>query len=109
MFSWLSSMDLFISLIILNASSCSYVILNASSCRWKQRHTEKHKKLWDTKLEILLDQQLIAQITMKINIWKSNSDNDLPLKKTLEFYNMIIVRRSVFQESNKYYPQVLLD
>ena len=46
---------------------------------------------------------------MKINIWTFNSDNDLPLKKTLEFYNMIIVRRSVFQERNKYYPQVLLD
>ena len=40
---------------------------------------------------------------------KFNSDDDLPLKKTLELYNMIIIVRSVFHEGNKYYPQVFLD
>ena len=39
---------------------------------------------------------------------KFNSDDHLPLNKTLELYNMIIVVRSVFLESNKYYPQVFL-
>ena len=44
------------------------------------------------------------------NIWISlNSDDDLPLKKTLKFCNMIIVVRFVFHEGNKYYPQVVLD
>ena len=38
-----------------------------------------------------------------------NLDDDLPLKKTLEFYNMVIVVRSVFHESNNYYMQVFLD
>ena len=34
---------------------------------------------------------------------KFNSDDDLPLEKTLELYNVIIVVRSVFHEDNKYY------
>ena len=38
-----------------------------------------------------------------------NSDDNLPLNKTLNICNMIIAIRSVFQEDNKYYPQVLLD
>ena len=37
---------------------------------------------------------------------KFNSDDDLPLTKTLEFNNMMIVVRSTFYEDNKYYPQV---
>ena len=36
------------------------------------------------------------------------SDDDLPLKLTIEFYNMVMVVRSVFHESNKYYPQMFL-
>ena len=32
---------------------------------------------------------------------KLNSDDDLPLNKTLEIRSMIIVARSVFYESNK--------
>ena len=32
---------------------------------------------------------------------KSNSDDDLPLNKTLELRNMIIVVRSVFHENTK--------
>ena len=32
---------------------------------------------------------------------KSNSDDDLPLNKTLELHNMIIVVRSVFHENTK--------
>ena len=40
---------------------------------------------------------------------KFNSDDDLPLKKTLKLYNLVIVVRSVFHEGTKYYPQVFLD
>ena len=39
---------------------------------------------------------------------KFNSDDDLPLNKTLELCSMIIFIRSVVQEGNKYYPQVFL-
>ena len=40
---------------------------------------------------------------------KFNSDDYLPLKKTLELYNMLIVVRSLFHEGNKYDTQVLFD
>ena len=39
---------------------------------------------------------------------KFDSDDNLPLGKILSLYNMTIVVRSVFQEDNKYYPQVFL-
>ena len=40
---------------------------------------------------------------------KFNSDNSLPLNKTLKLHNMTIIVRSVFEEDDKYYPQVFLD
>ena len=40
---------------------------------------------------------------------KFNSDDDLPLKRTLESHNIIIVVRSVFHGDNKYYQQIFLD
>ena len=38
---------------------------------------------------------------------KLNSDDNLPLKAS-EFYNMIILVRSVFHEGNSYYSQAFL-
>ena len=38
-----------------------------------------------------------------------NLDDELPLNKTIKIPSMVIVVRSVFQENNKYYPQVFLD
>ena len=40
---------------------------------------------------------------------KFNSDDELPLNKTIKIRSMIIVVRAIFHENNKYYPQVLLD
>ena len=40
---------------------------------------------------------------------KFNSDDELPLNKTIEVPIMIIVIRAIFLENNKYYPQVFLD
>ena len=40
---------------------------------------------------------------------KFDSDDKLPLKKTIEIPVMVIVVRAIFYENNKYYPQVLLD
>ena len=55
----------------------------------------------------------------KVNKWgeygkdftkiKFNSDDNLPLNKTLKLHNMIIIIRSVFEEDGKSYPQVFLD
>ena len=40
---------------------------------------------------------------------KFNSDGELPINKMIEILSMIIVVRAVFQENNKYHPQVFLD
>ena len=40
---------------------------------------------------------------------KFNSDNNLPLNKTLRLHSLTITVRSIFQEDNKSYPQVVLD
>ena len=40
---------------------------------------------------------------------KFNSDDELPLNKTIEILDMIIVVTAVFLENNKYYPQTFLD
>ena len=40
---------------------------------------------------------------------KFDSDDNLPLNKTLKFYNMTIVIGSVFEEDGKLYPQVYAD
>ena len=39
---------------------------------------------------------------------KFNSDDDLPLKKTLKLRNMIIAVSAVFKEDSKCYPDVFL-
>ena len=40
---------------------------------------------------------------------KLDSDEELPLNKTMEIPSMMIVVRVVFHENNKYHPQVFLD
>ena len=40
---------------------------------------------------------------------KFNSDNELPLNKTIEIPTMTIAVTAVFHENNKYYPQYFLD
>ena len=39
---------------------------------------------------------------------KFNSDDNLPLNKPLKLHNLTIIVRSVFQENNRYYPQIYL-
>ena len=40
---------------------------------------------------------------------KFNSDDDIPLNKVLNFHNLTIVIRSIFENDGKYYPQVYLE
>ena len=40
---------------------------------------------------------------------KFNSDDNLPLNKSLKFHNMTITIRSVFKEDGKIYPKFFLD
>ena len=40
---------------------------------------------------------------------KCNTDVDLPLNKILKLHSLTIIVSSVFEEDDKYYPQVFLD
>ena len=40
---------------------------------------------------------------------KFNSDNNLPLNKTLRLHNMTIIIRFAFKEDGKFYPEIYLD
>ena len=72
---------------------------------------ERYTKLWD---EIKYHIQTIKvdksseyeEDYMKI---KFNSDDDLPLSKTLRLHNLTIIVRFVFGEDGKYYPHIFLD
>ena len=70
----------------------------------------KYAELWDG------IKNLIEKINYKPGKYgkdfikiKFNSGDNLPLNKTLRLHNSTIVVRSIFQEVNKYYPQVFLD
>ena len=72
---------------------------------------EKYKELWD---EIKYHIQTISagksgeyeKDYMRI---KFSSDENSPLKKILKPHNLTIIVRFVFEEDDKYYPQVFLD
>ena len=63
------------------------------------RIIDKIKKIDDDWLEYAKDYVKIRFI----------SDDNLPPKKPLKFYNMTVTIRCVFSEDNKLYPQVFLD
>ena len=50
-----------------------------------------------------------AEYTKNFMKIKFKSDDNLPFNKTRKLHNLTITVRSVFQEDNKYYPQVFLD
>ena len=76
----------------------------------KAKKNKKYEELW-SKIRDLI--RLITgnsddydEKYMKI---KFDSDDELPRNKTIEIPSMVIVVRAVFDENNKYYPQVFLD
>ena len=60
---------------------------------------DKMKKIDDDWLEYTKDYTKI----------KFNPDDNLPLNRTLKFYQMTVTIRYIFSEDNKLYPQVFLD
>ena len=72
--------------------------------------TNKHEKFW-SRVRVF-----IRSITKNSDDYdkkyvkiKFNSDDELPLYKTIEIPGMTKVVRTIFYENNKYYPQVFLD
>ena len=74
----------------------------------KRKDTHK-KKLWNKIRDLIrsITDNLENYVEKYMKI-KFNSDDGLPLKKTLELYHVVIVARSVFHEGNKDYPQAFL-
>ena len=71
---------------------------------------KKYEELW-SKIRYLIrsrtkNSEDYDENYMKI---KFNSDDELPLNKTIEIPVMIIVVRASFHENKKYYPQVFLE
>ena len=71
---------------------------------------KKYEELW------IKVNNLIKTITEKPDDYdekymkiKIDSDNKLPLNKTIEIPVLVIVVRAIFYENNKYYPQVFLN
>ena len=70
-----------------------------------------YAKVWNRILE-----QIKKINNGKIKEWgkdymkiKFNSDDDIPLNKVLDFRDVTIVIRSIFENNDKYYPQIYLD
>ena len=40
---------------------------------------------------------------------KLNSDDNLPLNKTVKFRVLTVIIRNIFEKDDKYYPQIFLD
>ena len=72
----------------------------------KIKYEELWSKLRDLIRSITKNSDDYDEKYMKI---KFNSDDELPLNKMIEIPNMTIVVRADFHQSNKYYPQVVLD
>ena len=70
-----------------------------------KRFEELWKKLKDLIRSVNNNSDDYDEKDMKI---KFNWDDDLPLKKTLELLNIIVVVRSIFHDGNKYYTLVFL-
>lgn len=71
---------------------------------------KKYEELWSVIRDLIRsitdnsDKNDEKYIKVKLNL-----NDDLPLNKTLELRNMIIVVTSVFHKGNKHYPQVFLE
>ena len=71
-----------------------------------KKYEEMWSKMRDLIRSITKNSDGYDEKYMKI---KFDSNDDLPLNKTIEIYYVKIVVRAIFYENNKYYPQVLLD
>ena len=71
-----------------------------------KKYSDAFNGIRDKIKEINSDECDYEKDYMKI---KFNSDDDLPLQKSLKFHLMSITIRSAFQEGGKLYPQVFLD
>ena len=73
-----------------------------------KKNLKKYGKLWSK------NRDLIKSVTRKSDYYdvkymktRFDSDENLPLNKTIEIFIITILVRVIFHKNNKYYPQVL--
>ena len=70
----------------------------------------KYTEIWDEILNLIEKiNDKPGEYGKKIMKIKFELDDSLPLNKILKLYNLTIIVRSVFEEDEKYYPQIFLD
>ena len=90
----------------INKSKYLRLVPTNESKEENKKYTELWSKIRDLIRSMTKNSNDYDKKYMKI---KFNSDDKLPLNKTIEIPSMIIVVRAVFHENIKYYPQVSLD
>ena len=71
---------------------------------------KKYNELWNKIRDLIMSKtKKLDEYDEKYKKIKFNSDDKLPLNKTIEIHNATIVVKAVFYENNKYYLQVFLD
>ena len=85
--------------------------LTFASTGKNKKALEKYTKLWDKiKYHIkTINTDKSGEYEKDYMKIKFNSDDDLPLNKTLKLHNLTIIVRSAFEKDDKYYPRVFLD
>ena len=97
-----------------------YLIIHSATGHFKEKNddkylsldsTDKYKEVWSgTRSEIKTTngrkELFYEKKRAKIGI---DNDDDLPLNKSLKFPTLVIIIRCVFQEDEKFYPQIYLD
>ena len=70
----------------------------------------KYTKLWDgVKIQIETINEKPGEYGKDFMKIKFNSHDNLPLNKIIKLHNLTIIFKCVFQEDNKYYPQLFVD
>ena len=77
----------------------------------EKRSIKNYTELWEKpkkQIEVINDDEPIEYRKGFMKI-KFESDDDLPLRKTFNILEMIIIVASVLEENGKYYPQICLN
>ena len=70
---------------------------------------KKYEELWIKIRDLIRSTKDSDDYDEKYMKIKFNSDDELPLNKTIGIHSITIVLRAVFHENNKYYPKVFLE
>ena len=94
-----------------------YLIIYSATDHFKEKYREKYLILDSTEKYEEVFSRIKSEIKTTEKLFyekhyariRVNTDDDLPLNKSLKFPTLTIIIRCVFQEGEKLYPQIYLD